>query len=172
MHANTRNAIFAIIYFAISGLITAWFIGMKFGYIASPLTIVLANFVSVFKWAAMVIAAIWLLKRNKWVFIRRVGFACFTGTCMLLTVFITRHLPIGSWQQFTYPVFLALFVMTVLCFRAVYVTGLSVKWFIGWLICLAIGMVLQTRVVLGLHPSLVTNEVFRNFDFRQKNQNC
>lgn len=170
MHANTRNAIFAIIYFAISGLITAWFIEQKFGYLASPLTILFSNFVSVFKWAVMVIAAILLLKRNKWVFIRRLGFACFAGTCMLLTIFITRRIHIDSWQQFTYPVFLALFVMTVLCYTAVRRTDVSIKWFIGWLICLAIGIVLQTRVVLGLHPSLVTNEVSQFLDSPQKNK--
>ena len=168
MHANTRNAITAIIYFAISGLITAWFIEQKFGYMASPLTILFANFVSVFKWAVMVIAAILLLKRNKWIFIRRIGFACFAGTCMLLTVFITRRFHIDSWQQFTYPVFLALFVMTVLCYAAVLRTDLSVKWFVGWLICLAIGIVLQTRVVFSLHPSLVTNDVARLFASPQK----
>jgi hypothetical protein len=172
MHANTRNAIIAIIYFAVSGLVTAWFIGQKFGYFASPLTILFANFVSVFKWAVIVIAAIVLLKRNKWVFIRRVGFACFTGTCMLLTVFITRHLHIDSWKQFTYPVFLALLVMTVLCYAAVHRTGVSFKWFIAWFVCLIIGIVLQTQVVFGLHPSLVTNEVSQIFVSAQQGKNC
>ncbi|MEO3403852.1 hypothetical protein AAFN85_08100 [Mucilaginibacter sp. CAU 1740] len=171
MHANTRNAIIAIIYFAVSGLVTAWFIGQKFGYLASPLTILFSNFVSVFKWAAIVVAAILLLEGNKWEFIRRIGFACFMGTCMLLSIFITRRLHIDSWQQFTYPVFLALFVMTVLCYAAVYRTGLSIKWFLGWIICLIIGIVLQTQVVLGLHPSLVTNTVSQFFVCPEEGKN-
>lgn len=172
MHPNVRNAIIAIIYFAVSGLVTAWFIEQKFGYLASPLTILFSNFVSVFKWAVMVTAAILLLGGNKWIFIRRVGFACFAGTCMLLTIFITRRFHIDSWQQFTYPVFLALFVMTLLCLAAVLRTGLSIKWFVGWLICLGMGIVLQTRVVLGLHPSLVTNEVYKILVSPGKSRNC
>lgn len=161
MHTNTRNAIFAIIYFAVSVLVTAWFIGQKFGYMTSPGTILLANAVAVFKWIVTVTAAIILLKNNKWFFIRRIAFAGFTGTLMFFSVFITRQLPIDSWRQFTYPVLLSFLVMTILYYKAVRDAGLSVKWFVGWLICLAIGLVLQMRVVFGLHPSLMTNNVYQ-----------
>jgi len=63
-----------------------------------------------------------------------------------------------------------LFVMTVLCYAAVRRTDVSIRWFIGWLICVVIGIVLQTRVVFSLHPSLVTNQVSQIFDSQSENK--
>jgi len=170
MPANTRNAITAIINFAASVMITAWFIEQKFGYVVTPEAILLSNVVACSKWVVMVIAAIILLETNKWVFVRRMSFASLAGSCAMFSVYAFRYLPVSSWQQFTYAMAFALLVMTIFFFKAVVNTRLSLKWFAAWLVCLVISMVLQVKVVFNLHPGIVTNEVSHFFDSRKKSE--
>jgi hypothetical protein len=170
MPANTRNAVTAIIYFAASVMITAWFIEQKFGYAVTPEVILLSNIVAAFKWIVMAIAALVLLKQNKWAFIRRIAFACLAGSCAMFSTYAFRFLPVSSWQQFTYAMTLALLVMTVFFFKAVTDTHLSLKWFAVWMALLVISVILQVKVVFNLHPSLVTNEVSHFFDSRKKSE--
>jgi hypothetical protein len=170
MPANTRNAVTAIIYFAVSVMITAWFIEQKFGYAVTPDAILLSNIVAAFKWAVMAIAALVLLKENKWAFIRRMAFACLAGSCAMFSTYVFRFLPVSSWQQFTYAMAFALLVMTIFFFKAVTDTRLSLKWFAVWMALLVISMILQVKVVFNLHPSLVTNKVSHFFDSRKKSE--
>ncbi|WPU97738.1 hypothetical protein SNE26_17060 [Mucilaginibacter sp. cycad4] len=170
MPANTRNAITAIINFAASVMITAWFIEQKFGYMVTPGAILLSNVVACTKWVVMVIAAIILLETNKWVFIRRMSFASLAGSCAMFSVYVFRYIPVSSWEQFTYATVLALLVMTIFFFKAVINTRLSLKWFAAWMVCLIISVVLQVKVVFSLHPGIVTNEVSQFFDSRKKSE--
>ncbi|WP_413669378.1 hypothetical protein ACEN9X_05105 [Mucilaginibacter sp. Mucisp86] len=170
MPANTRNAVTAIIYFAVSVMITAWFIEQKFGYVVIPDIILLSNIVAAIKWVIITIAAMVLLKENKWIFIRRIAFACLAGSCTMFSTYAFRFLPVSSWQQFTYALTFALLVMTVLFFKAVTDTRLSVKWFAAWLAIVIISVILQIKVVFHLHPSFVTNEVSQFFDSRKKSE--
>ncbi|HEX8019434.1 hypothetical protein [Mucilaginibacter sp.] len=170
MPANTRNAVTAILYFAVSVMITAWFIEQKFGYAVTPDAILLSNIVAAFKWVVMAIAALALLEENKWAFIRRMAFACLAGSCAMFSTYVFRFLPISSWQQFTYAMALAMLVMTGFFFKAVADTRLSLKWFAVWMILLIISVILQVKVVFNLHPSLVTNEVSHFFDSRKKSE--
>lgn len=170
MPDNTRNAITAILYFAVSVMITAWFIEQKFGYMATPEAILLSNVVAAIKWVIMVIAAMVLLKGNKWVFIRRIAFACLAGSCAMYSTYAFRVLPVSSWQQFTYAMAFALLVMTIFFLKAVMNTRLSLKWFAVWMVCLIISVILQVKVVFSLHPGLVTNGVSHFFDSRKKSE--
>lgn len=168
MPANTRNAITAIINFAASVMITAWFIEQKFGYVVKPEAILLSNLVACGKWVIMVIAAIILLETNKWVFIRRMSFASLAGSCAMFSVYVFRYIPVSGWEQFTYATVLAVLVMTIFFFKAVINTRLSLKWFAAWMVCLVISAVLQVKVVFNLHPGIVTNEVSHFFDSQKK----
>ncbi|MFC0517599.1 hypothetical protein ACFFGT_25525 [Mucilaginibacter angelicae] len=168
MPDNTRNAVTAILYFAVSVIITAWFIEQKFGYVATPDVILLSNIVAAIKWVIMVIAAMVLLKGNKWIFIRRIAFASLAGSCAMYSTYAFRFLPVSSWQQFTYAMALALLVMTIFFFKAVMNTKLSLKWFAVWMVCLIISVIVQVKVVFGLHPGLVKNEVSHFFDSPKK----
>lgn len=159
MPDNTRNAVTAILYFAVSVMITAWFIEQKFGYIATPGVILLSNIVAAIKWVVMAIAAMVLLKDNKWVFIRRIAFACLAGSCAMYSIYAFRFLPVSSWQQFTYAMALALLVMALFFFKAVINTRLPLKWFAVWFAILIISVIVQIKVVFSLHPGLVKNEV-------------
>jgi hypothetical protein len=170
MPANTRNAVTAILYFAVSVMITAWFIEQKFGYMVTPESILLSNIVAAFKWVVMAIAALVLLKEDKWAFIRRMAFACLAGSCAMFSTYVFRFLPVSSWQQFTYAMALALLVMTIFFFKAVTDTRLSLKWFAVWMALLIISVILQVKVVFNLHPSLVTNEVSHFFDSQKKSE--
>jgi hypothetical protein len=168
MPTNTRNAVTAIIYFAVSVMITAWFIEQKFGYAVTPNAILLSNIVAAIKWVMMTIAAMVLLQENKWLFIRRMAFACLAGSFAMFSTYAFRFIPVSSWQQFTYAMAFALLVMTVFYFKAVTDTRLSLKWFAVWMVILIISVILQVKVVFDLHPSLVTNEVSHFFDSRKK----
>jgi hypothetical protein len=149
-------------------MITAWFIEQKFGYVATPRAILLSNVVAAIKWVIMAIAALVLLKDNKWVFIRRMAFACLAGSCAMYSTYAFRLLPVSSWQQFTYAMAFALLVMTIFFFKAVMVTRLSLKWFAVWFAILIISVILQIKVVFSLHPGLVTNRVSHFFDSPKK----
>lgn len=168
MPSNTRNAVIAIIYFAVSVMITAWFIEQKFGYVVTPEAILLSNIVAAFKWVVITIAAMVLLKENKWIFIRRIAFACLAGSFAMFSIYAFRFIPVSSWRQFTCTMALALLVMTVFAFKAVTDTQLSVKWFAVWMAIMILSVILQVKVVFDLHPSLVTNKVSHFFDSRKK----
>jgi hypothetical protein len=124
--------------------------------------------VAAIKWVVMAIAALVLLKENKWAFIRRMAFACLAGSCAMFSTYVFRLLPVSSWQQFTYATAFALVVMTIFFFKAVKDTRLSLKWFAVWMAILIISVILQVKVVFNLHPSIVTNEVSQFFDSRKK----
>ena len=100
-----------------------------------------------------------MLQTNKWVFIRRMAFACLAGSCAMFSTYAFRFIPVSSWQQFTYAMAFALLMMTVFFFKAVANTRLSLKWFWVWMAILIISVILQVKVVFNLHPSLVTNKV-------------
>lgn len=170
MPNNTWNAVTAILYFAVSVIITAWFIEQKFGYEATPEAILLSNIVAASKWVVITIAALVMLEENKWIFIRRTAFAALAGSCAMYSTYAFRLLPINSWQQFTFAMILAMLVMVIFFLKAVVDTRLPLKWFAVWMTCLLISVIMQTRVVFSLHPDLVTNEVSHFFDSRKKSE--
>lgn len=168
MPDNTRNAVTAILYFAVSVMITAWFIEQKFGYVVTPDAILLSNIVAALKWVVITIAALLLLEEDKWIFIRRTAFAYLASSCAMCSLYAFRFLPISSWQQFTYAMALALLVMIIFFFKAVVNTRLSLKWFAVWMAILVISVILQVKAVFSLHPSLATNKASHTSDSPQK----
>ncbi|UOE50708.1 hypothetical protein MTO98_06420 [Mucilaginibacter sp. SMC90] len=168
MPNDTRNAVAAILYFAVSIIITAWFIEQKFGYVATPTAILLSDIVAASKWVIITIAALVMLDDNKWIFIRRTAFAALAGSCAMYSTYAFRFLPVSSWQQFTYAMVLAMLAMIIFFFKAVADTRLPLKWFAIWMAFLVLSIIVQIKVVFSLHPGLVTNGVSQFFDSVKK----
>jgi len=67
----------------------------------------------------------------------------------LFTYNLMYYLPLPSSGISQFIIALGITVTTMIFFyyRAVKVTGLPLKWFFGWLICLAIAIILQITIV-------------------------
>ena len=110
---------------------------------------IISGLIASTKWALQLTAAgIWLGK-EKWIFIKRLGLVCLTGSCLLYTYNLMSYLPLpfSGFTQFIVAITIAVITMAFFYYRAVKRVGLPLKWFIGWLICLVIAIVLQITVV-------------------------
>jgi hypothetical protein len=93
---------------------------------------------------------LFLLKDKKWEFIKRIGFTCFIGSCILLPYcFLANVRAIDN--SFLYSLIAAVIVMIVLYFNAVVKTHIAKIWFWSWMGCLAIAISLQLFVVFKIH---------------------
>ncbi len=101
------------------------------------------------KWGIQLLAALLWLPGKKWVFIRRIGFVCLIGSCVLLPYCLAADIRL-SGHGFVLSLILAVAVMIALYHRAVRRTTISQKWFWGWTACLATAISLQVFVVFGL----------------------
>jgi len=144
-----NNIITAVVYFVSSLIITAWFIVTKFWLYASTTAMIVSCSIAGAKWAIQLVAAFVLLKQHRWQFIRRIGFVCFAGSCLLLTYNLMFYLglPLSGVNQFVLSLIIAVLAMIVLYYRAVKQTRLPFIWFAGWLVCLAIAITLQLTIV-------------------------
>ncbi|CAN5124254.1 hypothetical protein BH09BAC3_BH09BAC3_30140 [soil metagenome] len=142
-----RNQLLAIVYFALSTLFTWWFVVMSPLYISNE-QMLLSTGVAGGKWGIQILAGFVLLGTSRWVFIRNIGFVCLSGSCILLPYVLLRvfHFA-GSAEFFIGSLVTAVMVMIVLYFKAVKNSGVSLKWWHGWLVCLAIAISLQLTVV-------------------------
>ncbi len=139
----------AIVYFGVSLGITAWFIATKFWLYASVEAMIISCSIAGAKWLIQLVAAFTLLKQNRWPFIRRIGFVCFAGSCLLLTYNAMFYLPLGlrGVTQFVLALLIAVLIMIILYYRAVRQTRLPFIWFAGWLACFAVAITLQLTIV-------------------------
>lgn len=147
--ATRNNIIIAVVYFALSLGISAWFIATKFWLYTSVSAMIVSGTIAGAKWAIQLLAAFVLLKQQRWQFIRRIGFVCFAGSCLLLTYNLMFYLPLGlsGVTEFVLSLIIAVVAMIILYYRAVRQTRLPFIWFAGWLACLAIAITLQLTIV-------------------------
>lgn len=146
--ANTsKEIILFLFYFIASTIITWWFIIVAPMYISQE-QMLLSCGIAGGKWMVQVIAGFLLLKDKRWPFLRRIGFTCFIGSLVLVPYSVS-----GSFFGFADPMFflgsliVSVFTMIVLYYRSVEKTGISLKWWFGWVFCLAIAISLQLTVV-------------------------
>jgi hypothetical protein len=133
-------------FFLASVLLTAWFIQAGESLYISTGIMYISGTIAATKWGLQIIAALFFLGDKKWLFIRRIGFTCFAGSAILLPYFLfstIRLLP----NSFFISLVLSVLLMIFLYYRAVVTTGLSIKWFWGWIACLATAILLQLTVV-------------------------
>ena len=149
MKNKKSNIIWAILWFILSTILTGIFIGNKFWLYDSVNSMILSGVIAGDKWLIQIIAALLFLKELKWEFINRIGFVCFVGSCVLFVYNLLYYvpLPLGGFSLFILSIALSVLVMIWMYYNTVKKTGISVKWFWGWMSCLVIAIVLQITVV-------------------------
>ena len=141
-----NNKTLAVTYFLLSTIITWWFIKQAELLYFSKATMFLSCNIAGAKWAIQILAGWFFLQEQKWIFIRKIGFTCFIGSCILLPccLFYTTQL---VDKFFLWSIVAAVFTMIPLYYYSVKKTGISIKWFWGWMSCLVIAVSLQLFVV-------------------------
>lgn len=149
MTPQNKDAAFAVLYFLLATVISAMFIASNYWLYRNDNAMILSGNIAGAKWLIQIVAALFLLKELKWIFIRRIGFVCFIGSVVLLVYYILNFLPLplGTFSIFIFSIGLSVLVMIGMYYNAVKKTGLSIAWFLGWIVCLAIAILLQMFVV-------------------------
>jgi hypothetical protein len=149
MKARNSNIIKAVLYFLLSVIRTGIFIASKVWLYSYVNSMILSGCIAGGKWLMQIIAAFIFLKEKKWEFISRIGFVCFVGSLVLFVYYIFNFLPlpVGSFSQFVLSIGLSVLVMTKMYYEVVRTTGISVRWFWGWIVCLTVAVMLQVKIV-------------------------
>jgi hypothetical protein len=101
------------------------------------------------KWALQILAAFLFLKEKKWLFIKQIGFTCFVGSFLLIPYCLfsfIRSVP----NSFLYSLIIAVLTMIFLYYQSVRKTNITIKWFWGWIACLATAISLQLFVIFKI----------------------
>ncbi|MBP6431080.1 MAG: hypothetical protein KA319_04880 [Ferruginibacter sp.] len=145
----SKNITLTAVYFILSTLITWWFIVAGKTLYFSTEKMIISCCIAGAKWSIQIIAALFILKEKKWEFIKRIGFTCFIGSCILLPYCFFENIR-SIDKSFLLSLVAAVLVMIVLYYKAVIKTKLSTKWFWGWIVCLATAISLQLFVVFKI----------------------
>jgi hypothetical protein len=147
---NARNIFKAILYFLISTVITWWFVD------ASPLYTsmqqkLMSTGIAGAKWALQIVAAFIFLGDRKWEFTKDLGATCLAGSTVLLPYAIAGTVSDNNGTMFFMnSLILAVVLMIGLYFLHIRRSGLPLRWFGGWILCLAIAITLQLTVVFSV----------------------
>ncbi len=144
-----KNIALAFIYFLLSTIITWWFIQQGKLLYFSQNKMILSCGIAGTKWSIQIGAALLFLTDKKWAFIKRIGFTCLVGSCILLPYCLFGFIREID-KSFLASLIIAVFVMIAMYYKAVAKTNISKKWFWGWMICLAIAISLQLYVVFKI----------------------
>lgn len=147
MEDAKKDITLSILYFAISTIVTAWFIDQKYILYTNDSQMLLSGAIAGGKWAIQITLAVVFLKHKKFEFIRKIGEVCAIGSLVLLTFYGVDYLSFTHEYKFIIPIMLAVLVMIILYLRAVISTNISLKWFFGWILCLIIAVFLQLSIV-------------------------
>lgn len=147
---NSKEIYRSILYFLLASIITWWFVD------ASPLYVglqqkLLSTGIAGTKWGLQIFAAYFFLSQKKWDFLKNMGATCLVGSVILLPyAFAATFSQINGPTFFVGSLLIAVVVMIVLYFLNVQKIGLPIKWFWGWICCLAIAITLQLTVVFSV----------------------
>jgi hypothetical protein len=147
---NKKNIYFAILYFGLSAVITWLFVDACPLY-TSVQQKLLSTGIAGAKWGLQIAAAFLFLGTRKWEFIKNIGAVCMAGSIVLLPYTISSFFSKESGSMFfIHSILLAVFLMIGLYFLNILRSGLPLKWFGGWLVCLGIAITLQLTVVFSV----------------------
>jgi hypothetical protein len=149
MHQHQKNILLASIYFLLSTVITWWFIKQGKLLYFSKTKMILSCSIAGAKWGIQITAAYFLLKDKKWDFIKRIGFTCFVGSCILLPYCLFPYIHVIH-NSFLFSLIAAVLVMIGMYYKAVIKMDISTKWFWGWVCCLVVAILLQLFVVFKI----------------------
>lgn len=143
-----RSIALAGIYFLFGSVITIGFIASKSWLYESISLMILSGIIAGGKWAVQLIAALVLLRRQRWVFIKNIGLVCLIGSAAL---FVYYFFPV-SWgfSIIAISVGCSVVLMIGLYYRAVKKSEVSIYWFWSWIICLAVAILLQLTIVFDV----------------------
>ena len=144
-----KNIFLAFIYFLLSTIITWWFIQQGKTLYFSQSKMLLSCGIAGAKWGIQIGAVLLFLHQKKWIFIKCIGFTCFVGSCILLPYCFFEFLR-NIENSFLASLIIAVLTMIFLYYKSVKQTGISIKWFGGWVCCLAIAISLQLFVVFKI----------------------
>ena len=144
-----KNIALSISYFILSTIITWWFIKEAALLYVSSEKMVASCTIAGAKWGIQICAALFFLQQKKWQFIKRIGFTCFIGSCLLLPYCFFEQIRLLD-KSFLVSLIVAVLVMIYMYYKSVKQTGISIKWFWGWVGCLAIAVSLQLFVVFKI----------------------
>ena len=100
------------------------------------------------KWAIQILLGLIFLDSKRWAFIKEIGFVCLIGSCLLLPYILLSISKISDDPKlFIGSLMLAVFVMIFFYFKAIKKLELPIKWWLFWLLCLAVAVTLQLTVV-------------------------
>lgn len=140
-----------ILFFGLSVVITGVFIDRSNIYVSQQQQI-LSFSIAGAKWAVQIIAAFALLKEKEWQFTRLIGLVCFAGSFILLPYcLIGGPVLVPGEKDYFFLISLMASVAAMIFFyyRATRLSGVSIRWWLAWLICLAIAVSLQVFFVFG-----------------------
>lgn len=143
-----RSIALATLYFLFATILTSWFIARKFWLYDNVGLMGLSGSIAGAKWAIQLIAALILLKEQRWIFIKRIGFVALIGSAALMIYYL---LPV-SWGFSTLVISVAfsVVIMSGLYYKAVRQSSLSLLWFWGWIACLVVAILLQLTIVFDV----------------------
>jgi hypothetical protein len=144
-----KNILIAVLYFLLSTIITWWFIQQGKLLYFSQNKMILSCSIAGAKWSIQILAALLFLKDKKWDFIKRIGFTCLVGSCILLPYCLFSFIQAID-KGFLFSIIAAVLVMIVLYYKTVAQMQLSTKWFWGWVSCLAVAISLQLLVIFKI----------------------
>lgn len=146
---RSRNFQLFILFFFLSAIITWLFIILCPVYVSTR-QMLLSTAIAGGKWMIQIILGLALLKDKSFIFLKKIGFVCLTGSVILIPYIISATLKISNSSAFFFgSLIAAVIAMIILYFKAVNQTKISIKWWWFWLICLAIAIFLQLTIVFN-----------------------
>ncbi len=147
---DRKNFNAAVFFFISSTLITWWFIESSPVY-ADYTQKLLSCSIAGAKWTIQIVFAFLFLQGKKWKFIREIGLTCFVGSIILVPYSISSILHINdSGEFFLSSLIASVAVMIVLYFISVKKSRVPMLWWAGWMLCLAVAITLQLKVVFHI----------------------
>lgn len=144
---KTKNLILFGLYFAMSFLLT-WFFVIFCPLYISEEQMLLSTAIAGGKWGIQILLALLFLKEKSFVFLRKIGFVCFVGSCILIPYIISAYFGFSNAGEFFFAsLIVCVLTMIYVYYRAVSQLKISMKWWLIWLLCLAIAISLQLTVV-------------------------
>ncbi len=147
MNLTYKSQLLALFYFAIATVFTGWFIASS-PYPIGKEQFMWANLISFSRWGIQILAALLLLREERWTFIKNIGTVYIIGASLLLPFVILHHLKLShDLNLFTGSQLLSILVMVILYHRAVQLSHLKLIWWLAWIACQIIAILLQVTVV-------------------------
>ncbi len=142
-----KEVLLSILYFTLSTLFTWWFVLLSPMYISKE-QMFLSSSIAGGKWAIQIILGLLFLEKMSIPFLKEIGFVCFIGSCLLLPYVVLSFAQVSNSPHFFVgSLFVSVVAMIFFYYKGVRQIQLSIKWWLIWLLCLAIAISLQLTVV-------------------------